>query len=97
MQVQIKKRQYMVAESGEVFYTEGFKLKKARNLEEYNAMVERERKLATTYFEITVNGCYHKIQMVNETAVFKVLKELTFEERVKEQTRYFKEKEAMGL
>lgn len=102
MVVTMKKREYMVAESGEVFYTERqgerIVLKSKKSYEEYQEMVEQERKMATTYFEITVDGCYHKLQVVNETAVFKVLNQIKdFDKRVEEQTRYFVEKERAGL
>lgn len=103
------RRQYKVATDGKVYFVEDGLLQVLDTLEEYKEMIalkdkkiEEQRALnekrASTYFEITVEGTYYKLLMVNRVGVFKALARIrNIEERIKEQTRYFKEKEEAGL
>ncbi len=102
-------RQHLVATDGKVYFVEDGLLQVLDTLEEYKEMIalkdkkiEEQRALnkkrASTYFEITVEGTYYKLLMVNRDGVFKALARIrNIEERIKEQTRYFKEKEEAGL
>lgn len=99
------KRQYMVAQSGEVFYIKDGILKRMDSIEDYQAyeevIMEEERK-SKLYFEITVGegmkSTYYKLQLINRDMIFKVLDEIKdIDTRIKEQTRYFKEREENGL
>lgn len=97
-----KTRQFMVAKSGEVFFTEDGILKRMDSMEGYQEMVKEEERVSKLYFEITVgegnNKTYYKLQLVNRDMVFQVLNEIRdMDTRIKEQTRYFQEREANGL
>ena len=49
-----KTRQFMVAKSGEVFYTEDGILRRMDSMEGYQAMIDEEKRVSKLYFEITV-------------------------------------------
>jgi len=93
-----KTREFMVSKSGEVFYTEDGILKKTDSLEAYQEMIAEEKRISKLYFEIRTGKSYYKILLANRDMVFQALDEIKdFDIRVKEQMRYFKEREANGL
>ena len=60
------------------------------------------KRVSKLYFEITVgeglSRSYYKLPLVDRDMVFQVLGEIKdFDNRVKEQMRYFKEREENGL
>ena len=103
------KRQHMVASDGKVYFVEGGLLQVIDTLEDYKEMIARKEreaeelralieKRSSTYFEITVDGTYYKQLMVDRNGVFRILATIKdIDTRIKEQTRYFKEREASGL
>ncbi|MDA3931702.1 MAG: hypothetical protein PF513_03105 [Tenericutes bacterium] len=94
----VKNRQYLIAHSGEIYYVEDGVLKKKKSIQEYQDMLEEEKRLAELYFEITINKCYYKIQLANKKKIFAVLDTIEdFEIRCQEQLRYFKEREKNNL
>lgn len=100
--MRIKNRQYEIdPKSNRVYYTEdGSKgIFVAESLAEYNAMVEQERFLATTYFEFKTDSMpYCKMQVVNSEAIINLLQDISdIEERTQTMMRYFKMKEELGI
>lgn len=92
------KRQYMVASDGKVYFVEDGLLYVLDTMEEYEELMSYKDKRARTYFEITVGETYFKHRIVDREGVFKILARIkNIEERIKETSRYFKEKEEAGL
>ena len=72
---------YKVAKSGEVFYI-GPKgvLMSSPSLDEYEAMVNREKVLKDTVVSFTLNGTYHEIPVVNQERIAKLAIQLPIDE-----------------
>lgn len=92
------KRQYKVASDGKVYFVEAGLLQVLDTMEEYKELIALNDKKARTYFEINVGDNYFKHRMIDREGVFKILALIKdIEERIKETSRYFKEKEEAGL
>jgi len=78
----------LVAKSGEVYYTVGGNLYTVASIDEYNYLLERIKKLESVYFEIRINGDYHKLLATRTAAIMQLIMQLPLQEQTKELKRY---------
>lgn len=92
------KRNFLTATDGEIFYTENGGIKRIENLQAFNEMVAEEKRIATTYFTVTIGGIKYSYQMYNFKVIMNLLKRIpNLDTRIQEQARYIKEKEEANL
>lgn len=80
----------MIAKSGEVFYTVSGNLQMVANIDEYNDMLVRKQKLESTYFELEVNGEYHKLLATRTAVIMHLIMQLPTAKQNAEIMRYTK-------